>query len=166
MNTVKPRRWASAYWNGDFYLIETFSGYRLYGRDPAGKKHTLQPDASAQELGAAVLDALAHSRFLSLDQAKDFFDYTAGQEQYATWIKSLMTQHGYKTKRALFKRMANCGISLTMGEESMTIKPMRHDTLEGWVGAQKEGVEDVIFPADSSPEIVGQALLLAFSRCT
>lgn len=166
MNTVKPMRWASAYWNGDFYLVETFSGYRMAGRDPAGKTHMLKSNANAQELGAAVIDALANSRFLSLDQIKDFFDYKKGQEQYAAWVKNLMTQHGYRTKSALFKGMARCNVSLTVGEGPMKISPAHHDRLESWSRVKDDGIEDVYLPAESPPEVVGQALLLAFSRCT
>ena len=46
MDEVKQKRWASAFWNGDFYLIETWSGYRRSGLDPKGKQHTLEPGAS------------------------------------------------------------------------------------------------------------------------
>ncbi|MDA7416441.1 contact-dependent growth inhibition system immunity protein [Xenophilus arseniciresistens] len=166
MNAVVPSRWASAYWNRNFYLIETFSGYGMAGRDPAGKQHTLQQDATADDLGAAVLDAMGHSRFLSLDEAKDFFDYKKMQEQYAAWIEDLMKQHGYKTKRALFKDMARCNISLTVGDSQMTISPSHHDRLESWSRVKDDGIEDVVIPSDSTPEVVGQALLLGFSRCT
>lgn len=77
-----------------------------------------------------------------------------------------MVQYGYKNKRMLLRNMEKCEIFLTIGEKNMRIRPMRHETLEGWVGTQNEGVEDVIIPVDSSPEVLGNGLLLAFSRCT
>jgi len=115
MNEVKEQRWASTYWNGDFYLIETWSGYRGSGRDLSGKQHTLGPEASADELGVALLDALSHSRFLELDELDKFFDYNKGQREYEAWIQALIERHGYKSKRALFKSMANCGVRVADG---------------------------------------------------
>lgn len=166
MDIVKPSRWASAYRNSDFYLVETWSGYRGALRDPEGRQHALAPAAEAQALGAALTDALACSRFLLPDQFPDFFDLRKAPERHTAWVDKLMNQYGYNTKRALFKNMALCQISLTVGEGPIRIRPMRHDTLEGWVGAQNDGVEDVFLSVDSTPEKMGQGLLLAFTRCT
>jgi len=47
----------------------------------------------------------------------------------------------------------------------MEISPMRHEKLESWGREKDDGIEDVFIPADSSPIVVGEALLLAFSRC-
>ena len=163
MSEVKPQKWTSAYYNGDFYLIETWSGYRSSQREPTGKQNTLTPEATAVELGTAVLDALAHSRFLSLNEIEDFFNPEKGQQEYLAWIKALIEKHGYKSKRALFKNMANCGVRVVDGV--MDITPMRHEKLEGWGREKDDGIENVVIPADSSPNAVGEALLLAFSRC-
>ena len=77
-----------------------------------------------------------------------------------------MTRHGYKTKQALFKNMATCHIEVAVDEERMKIAPMHHDRLESWSRTKDDDIEDVFLRADSSPDTVGQALLLAFSRCT
>lgn len=166
MNEPKERRAAAAKRNDDFYLIETYSSYRSSGRDPLGRQHILPLTANAKELGAAVQDALAHSRFLSLEQAQEFFDIEKMMPLHAAWISDLMMRHNYKTKRALFKNMASCHISFVVGEEPMTISPSYHNKLEGWIRTKDDGIEDVLLPVDSSPDTVGQALLLAFSRCT
>lgn len=164
-NTIKPTKSASAYWNGDFYLIETLSGRGLNGRDPEGKQHTLQPDASAKELGEAMIDALAHSRLLSIEEATSFFDLKQVKARHAAWVEDLIATHGYKTKSALFRRMEHCEIFIGAGdEEVVTIRPMRHEKLESWIGAKNEGVEDVVIH-EHSAEAFGEALLLAFSRC-
>ena len=163
MDEAKKAKWTSTYYNGDFYLIETWSGYRRSSRDLIGKQHILKPQATTVELGTALLDALAHSRFLSLDEIDDFFDYEKRRESYAIWIQSLMEQHNYKSKSALFKNMANCGVQVVDGV--MEIMPMRHEKLEGWGREKDDGIENVFIPAYSSPTVVGDALLLAFSRC-
>jgi hypothetical protein len=165
MNEPKEKRWAEALKNQDFYLIETYSGYRSSSLDPLGKQHILPSTASAAELGDAVLDALRHSRFLSLDKMGDFFDIETTQPIYVAWMESLMKRHGYKSKQSLFKSMMRCGISLNVGEEPMTIRPSYHKNAENWVRAKDDGVEDVFLPVNSCPDAVDQALLLAFSRC-
>jgi len=165
MQDVREMKWASALKNEKFVLIETFSGYRGSGRDDLGSQHTLPVTASAQELGAALLDALAHSRFLSLDELDEFFDYEKGQRDHAAWVQALMQRHGYKTRRALFKNMDCCSIDLPVQERQIKIVPMTHEKLEGWGRTKGDGIEDVYISADSLPEEVGKALLLAFSRC-
>jgi hypothetical protein len=63
MNDVVRGRWAGAFDNADFLCVETYSGYRGGVRDHKGKQHLLGPDVSDEILGAALLDAMAHSRF-------------------------------------------------------------------------------------------------------
>lgn len=86
------------------------------------------------------------------------------QEQYARWVQDLMRRYGYKTKRALFKSMMNCGIEQL--NNMITITPMRHIKLEMWEGLSADGIENVVIPSTSTPAEIGAALRLAFSRCT
>lgn len=154
---------ANAVFNGDFFFISTYSGYRMLGRDPKGAQHYLEPDASDETLGAAVLDALDRSRFLSIEEADDFFNLKRSQERYEEWKRSVMARYGYKTKRALFKDMMSC--SIQMAGDSIKVSPTDHDRLDGWAGKNAEGTEDVVIPASSSAAEVGTALRVAFSRC-
>jgi hypothetical protein len=165
MNDVTEKKWASALFNGDFYLIETYSGYRGSSRDENGKQHTLDPNADANSLGSALMDALLHSRFLTLAELDDFFDYRKNQQSYEAWVQALITKHGYKSKNALFKKMACCNITVNVADGTMEICPMRHEKLEGWGREKDDGIENVIIPANSSEAVVGDALRLAFSRC-
>lgn len=166
MNEPQKTRWAEAKRNDDFYLIETWSGYRSYRRDPLAKQHFLALTASAMELGEAVLDALRHSRFISPQEDVDFFDMEKTQSRYAAWIEDLMKRHNYKSKQLLFTSMARCSIFLNLGEKPITIRPSCHKNLDSWVRTKDDGIEDVFLPVNSCPDAVGQALLLAFSRCT
>jgi hypothetical protein len=76
---VKKKSWASAYFNGDFYCIDTNSGYRNCMRDPQGKQHLLPPSASDEELGLAITDALAHSRFITEEkEIRSFLNFERG----------------------------------------------------------------------------------------
>ena len=154
---------ANAKFNGDFFFISTYSGYRMLGRDPAGAQHYLEPGADDAALGAAVLDALVRSRFLSIEEANEFFNLERSKERYEEWKRSVMERYGYKTKRALFGDMASCDIQMV--GENMTLVPTNHDRLEGWGREKSDGIEDVVIPANSSAAEVGAALRLAFSRC-
>src|SRR5260370_21640236 len=112
MVEVPKTAWADAKSNGDFICVKTYSGYRSARDDPNGSQHLLPPDVEDRELGSALLDCLAHSRFLDpreqSDEHRTLFDYELGNERYSEWARRLMATYGYKTKRALFKNMRSC----------------------------------------------------------
>lgn len=178
MNGIVRGYWADAYYNGDFICVKTRSGYRggTEGGDPKGKQYLLPPDASDIALGAAVLDAMAHSRFVlpaprtdvwihpEVEFDMELYDYKKSIERYAAWTKALMERYGYKTKRALFKQMKLCGIDSKNGV--VDIRPSYHEKLEGWSGDGITEEDHVKLAANSSAAEIGAALRLAFSRCT
>ena len=164
MNEVVRTPWAEAVDNGDFICVDTYSGYRSGVRDPLGKQHLLPPDVGDLELGAAVLDCFAHSRFVTPQEDMALYDYEQVTSRYAEWVKNLMATYGYKTKRALFKRMKRCGIESLEG--FITIDPTYHEKLEAWGGNGISKEDCIVIPADSTPSEVGSALRLALSRCT
>lgn len=175
MDDIVKSAWAGAIYNGDFICVETYSGYRSSRSDPKGTQHLLIPDVSCEVLGVALLDALAHSRFVlpeprsdvwvhpEAEFDSDLYDYKRGIERYAEWTKALMKRYGYKTKRALFKNMKSCNIESQNG--TITIRPSYHEKLEMWSGDGISKDDYVVIPA-SSPAEIGAALRLAFSRCT
>jgi len=155
---------ASAVNNVDFILVETYSGYSNVYVDPQGKRIYLEPDVDNLTLGQAVLEALNASRIIPAEEAYDFGDFGWRSNMYKEWIQSAMNKFGYKTKRALFKNMDNCGIKM-LGDK-ITMHPRHHEKLEAWSATENGDKDNVIIPADSSPEEIGAALRLAFSRCT
>lgn len=162
---VRKKRWANAYENHDFVYVETLSGYRGGLPDPHGKRIHMSVPTTDDVLGRAVLDALAASRFLHPNEYREFFDVRGTVvPQYEEWVKSMMAALGYKTRRALFRDMKNCGIDEEDGV--ISIHPTHHDTLEAWSG---EGIAEhsvVRIRADAEPAEVGSALRVALSRCT
>ena len=162
--------------NDDFVCVETLSGYRMIQTDPTGAHHLLSPEASDEVLGAALLDSMARSRFV-LDEPREgiwihpdaefdreLYDPRKSQVRYESWKKSLIDRYGYKSNKALFKGMKNCGVELR--DASITLTPMHHESLEGWGRTKGDGIEDVVIPANSTPAEIGAALRLALSRCT
>ena len=163
MDEPEKNAWASAYQNQDIISISTDSGYRTRAYDPEGKETVLKLDANDSALGTAVKEALAHSRFLSLDEARDFLDYRRVEQRYAQRIKSLMERQGYKDKAALFRKMKHCGITKSKG--MITIAPTIHEGLDSWGRNKSDGLEDVFVAADRPASEIGAALRLGFSRC-
>ncbi|GFM38029.1 contact-dependent growth inhibition system immunity protein [Desulfovibrio psychrotolerans] len=172
MSEVTRGYWAAVVCNADFICVDTFSGYRGGDRrDPKGKQHLLSPEANDLELGEAVVDALAHSRWI-LPSRREGSTYPEGVEfdmslydykaNYPLWVNALMERYGYKNKRALFKNMKNVSIESKNG--ILTLIPTHHAKLEAWEGVVEEA--RVVIPATSSPEEIGAALRLALSRCT
>lgn len=72
MNEPAHYQWASAYFNGDFYVVATNSGYRNCVRDPRGAEEHLPADATDEQLGCAVLKAIACSRFVKPENIEEF----------------------------------------------------------------------------------------------
>jgi len=154
-------REAGAFITKQFIEIKTYSHYRMSLSDPSVKSTVLVVDAPEEALGQALLIALAHSRFLSLEEARQI--RLTGQTNYQTWIKERMQQFRYKSKRALFRYMNHCFISSFEGR--ITIRPQCHEKIEGWGRERDDGIENVILPDTAHPSEVGAGLRLAFSRC-
>lgn len=163
MDEPEKRAWASAYQNQEMISISTDSGYRRCAYDPQGKHTVLKIGADDNALGVAVKEALAHSRFLSLDEARPFLDYRNTEQRYAEWIKSIMDGHGYRSKTDLFRNMKHCGIELSNG--IITIAPTIHEDLDSWGRNKSDGLEDVFVAASCPASEIGAALRLGFSRC-
>jgi len=160
------KKWASVYFNGDFYIASSSSGYRSCVRDPLGFEGHLAPTATDEELGKVLLEAVAQSRFLRPEQREEFdqlFNPMRIAASYETWVDSLLERYKYKTKRDLFRNMALCNITVIANE--VEIFPMRHEKLESWAGLKGEGIEGIVLPLGSSHELLGKALRIAFDRC-
>ena len=154
--------YAEAYENQDFINISTFSYCGIRARDPDGENLLLSKNASNEELGQAALLALSKSRKIAQSEIATFFDRDNVNQRYNNWVANLMDKYGYKTKRALFKKMMQCSIEIRDGV--LTISPSIHEKLEGWGGGLPKS-DDVVLPINSSPEEIGAGLRLAFSRC-
>lgn len=157
---TKQGKRANAVRNGEFICIETYSGRGLLGRDPQGCRSILGPDADDHELGAALLNALGNSRFLSGDEARQFLDRDRTQQVYEGWVQEMTSLYGYKSRRDLFKKMVCCNVKLIDG--AITLTPTSHPKLEAWEGLGDE--QNITIPGNSMAAEAGAALRLALNR--
>ena len=152
---------AAIFRNNQFVSISTRSGSGVLGMDPQGAHHLLPPDATDEVLGHALLDALSKSRSISWgeDPALSIQGLMATNK---IWQQSLMDQFKYKNRQQLFKNMISCKVRLADG--FITMKPLRHEGLEGW-GGMKDPTLNVVISGEVPPSEIGAALRLTLDRC-
>lgn len=164
MDLPKPKQWATAYATKEFISINTCSGFRSSARDPEGREFFFSPDVSDNQLGEGVLQALSDSKFLSTSEVGIFFELSRIEKNYENWVESLIEKSGCKSRRALFTKMKLCLIDCVDGV--ITIKPTKHEKMEGWGGKGIDSNDYEIVPNPSLKEEVGKALKRCFSKCT
>ncbi|MEQ1976896.1 contact-dependent growth inhibition system immunity protein [Xenorhabdus sp. SGI240] len=150
--------------NEDFYYIRTLSGYRLLAADNTVETIYLPKNISDKELGLSTRYALSQSRLVDPEDSY-FFDRDMADIRYKNWIAEAMKKGGYKTKRALLKKMNRCLVKLLNGK--ITILPLAHEKLETWGG---KGMPDncdveIVLPDSVTDEELGKAVREAFTRC-
>lgn len=155
--------WANVFITKEFLCVVTYSGLGMTGIDTLFPSRLLSPEENDQNIGETILHSLSDSRTLTVKECETFFDLEKGKQDYSDWVTMLMGKYGYKTRKALFKDMKNCGIHCVNGV--IKISPTRHEKLEGWGRTKGDGIEDVILSTDSSPAEIGAGLRLALSRC-
>jgi len=149
--------------NDEFISIKTCSGYFNFLSDPEAPEHLLSPNASEEEIGRAVLDALSRSRILNPKDNRDFFSVELIGVRYEEWVKRIIEHYEYKKRREMFLNMKNCWIH--SHNDLITFQPTNHVKLEAWEGVKKAGIEDMVIPTNSSLREIGAALKEAFNRC-
>jgi hypothetical protein len=155
---------ASVYFNGDFFQIWTMSRAGLRYADPDVEPFYLEPDVDNQVLGNTLRIALSKSKEIVGIKFMEIFKSGRVQEKDKEENKKLMKQYGYKTKRALYKNMDKCSISVFEG--NIEIQPTHHDSLDGYSANQNKGPFALLIPETATDEELGAAVREGFTRCT
>lgn len=163
MSEVIQKKWAAIHANDEFVCVHTRSGFRRTAIDPDGKLIFLRAAPTPYELGQALQEALLVSRTLTPEEIGQFFDLAAVNKKYENWVAVMMQKFGYKTRRALFRKMKFCGIECSEGV--ISIQPWFHEKLEAWSGKGIEKTDSVLISETASPHDLGAGALLALSRC-
>jgi hypothetical protein len=134
--------------------------------DPDGIRHVLPPDASAEQLGTAILDALAHSRFIppSHPDFDALFKKRKAAELVDAYDAELMWLAGVKTKASLYRGAK--GVNVTHHADWGEIKIHAFARRKGRYFWSKttdvSGKETVSFSASALE--VGEAYLRALAK--
>ena len=148
-----------------FYLIESKVCYGAGLPDPEGIRHVLPPDATAEQLGAAILDALAHSRFIppSHPDFDALFKERKAAELVDAYDAELMRLAGVKTKASLYRGAK--GVNVTHHADHGEIKIYAFARRKGryfWSKKSDVSGEETV-PASASALELGEAYLRALA---
>ena len=153
---TKPfTQWADVARTERFIRIVPLSGYRLVQHQYEAYATYLEPHASDEALGRALLDTLERSQFIpplpAFSEAEKYMRYY--------WKKDFAQR--YKTKREEYKNMDWCRAKRSEGK--IEIYPHQRDMPEYFLNHPPE--RTVVIPATAKAEAVGTAGRLALNRC-
>jgi hypothetical protein len=142
-----------------FICIETLSGTAgLTYREDEPHRIYLEPEATNEALGQALLAALDRSRFID-DRA--FYEPDRATRVYADWQKEFTRRNGYKSKRECFKTVDWCMTRIREGK--IIIEPHGRNKPGAWRGLPQD--QTVVIPLTQDAAVAGAALRLALDRC-
>jgi len=147
--------------NADFICIKSESGR---GAMRLGSPETcvvLDRDVDDPALGRALRSQLAKSRHLTPMQLLEAV--ISVERLYKSWVTRMMEQFQYRNRRAMFKSMKACMVSLQAG--GFVLRPLHHDKLEGWSRTKDDSIQDIDLPENVTPAELGAAVRQAFARC-
>ncbi|MCA1325553.1 contact-dependent growth inhibition system immunity protein [Herbaspirillum sp. alder98] len=155
---------ATVYFNGDLYQVITTSQGMLSYDDPEVAAQILPSTSTDPELGAALKSALAKSKQTPVAQFQEIFKSGIVQKIAKEREIGLMQQYGYKTRKALMRKMACCWI--TADDDRIEIKPTHHKNIGGYSGISNDGPEILFVDRRINDEQLGASLREGFARCT
>jgi hypothetical protein len=154
---IKPfTQWADIGKTERFIRIVPLSGYRLVQHKYDAYAVYLEPHASDEALGRALLDTLERSRFIpprpEFSEAEKYMRYY--------WQKDFAQRN--KTRREEYKSMDWCRAKRSGAK--IEIHPHQGDMPEYFLDHPPE--KTVVIPAIANAEAVGASARLALNRCT
>lgn len=150
------------YFNGEYFIILTMSGYRARRHDYSRKEFILTNETSDRNLGMAAIEAANASRFVTPDDT-DFYSLDKLEKNHKIWLEDKLKKLNIKTKTTFLKSLIMCNLIIKDG--LITIKPSHHDRLEAWSGSGITRENDVIIPSSADFDKTGAGIRLAFTRC-
>jgi hypothetical protein len=145
-----------------FISMESLSGAGgLYYSEDEGFRVYLDPEATDEALGQALLGALDRSRFVDPRSERSFYDPKRAMRADANWEKEFIKCYGYRTRREAYANLDWCCVK--MYEQQISIEPHRRDKPPYWESLPPE--KTVVIPATRDAGAVGAAVRLALDRC-
>ena len=116
-------------------VVEAVSGRGITSPDPEAFHAFLPVEADDALIGSAVLQALAASRFLSIEEAAKFKG-AEGDARWNDWVSKMLHAAGLRSENTLIKSMALCHVSMKDGMVSLS--PMARRRGAAWEGLGPE----------------------------
>ena len=154
-------QWADVHRTEKFISVEPASGYSMVQREDDGYIAYLEPDATDDALGRALLAALDRSRFIWPPDERQFFEAERYMRCYRHWLREMMRRYAYKSKREAYRNMAWCRVERSEGK--ISLQPHKRDKPEYWTDLPPEST--VVIPATTDAAVAGAALKCALNRC-
>lgn len=156
---IRFSKTATIYKSKKSICIETLSGTAgLTYREDEPHRMYLEPEATNEALGQALLAALDRSRYIE-DRA--FYEPGRATRLFADWQKEFTRRNGYKSKREFFKIVDWCMAKIREG--NIVIQPHGRDKPGAWRPLPQD--QTVVIPLTQDAAEAGAALRLALDRC-
>lgn len=155
---------ATVYFNQDYFELCTMSQGMLAYAEPSASPHYLPPDVDDATLGRTLRIALAASKRVSVEEFQKIFQSGVVQQLGKDRDAWAMKQYGYKTKRAMYRKMNCCWISVSDGQ--IEVAPAHHKTIDGYTANKTDGPFPLYVAETVSDAELGAALREGFMRCT
>ncbi len=155
---------ASVFWNEKFIRISTQAIGMIIVGDPLVEPQYLAHDVDDVMLGTTLRQCLQKSRQIEMTDFQKMFKAGVFNQLDEERSQAAMQKYGYKTKRALYKNMLCCWISVFDGK--IEIKPTHHKALDAYSGISNDGPEIQHLPVTCSDAELGAALREGFKHCT
>ena len=161
---MKDIKRSCTFFNGSFFWLHTQAVGMIAVGDSLVEPVYLAPDVDDVVLGAMLRQCLQKSRHIEMPDFQRMFKAGVFNQLDEERNQAAMQKYGYKTKRALYKNMLCCWISLVDGR--IEIKPTNHKTLDAYSGISNDGPEIQHLAVTCSDAELGAALREGFKRCT
>ncbi|MFE1573088.1 contact-dependent growth inhibition system immunity protein [Comamonas odontotermitis] len=160
----KSTAWANVSFNDVFFEITTISRGMLGYGDPEVEPQYLPLDISDKILGESLRLALSKSKRVSLEEFQKLWNSGILEETEKMREKYTMNKYGYKTKKALYKNMNLCDVSVY--GDFIEIQPTQQTSLDGYTVTKDMDLTPLKISHTVSDEELGAALRHAFTLCT
>ena len=160
---MKNVKRSCAFFNDNFFWLHTQAVGMINVGDPLVEPEYLAPYVDDAMLGATLRQCLQKSRHIEMSEFQKMFKAGVFNQLDEERGQAAMQKYGYKTKRALYKNMLCCWISMFDGK--VKIAPSHQKSVDSYT-ATKDGPEPFTLHGPISDAELGAALREGFKRCT
>lgn len=160
---VNKKQWASVHLSNGYISVSASSGYRNCACDPEAYHHVMSDNCSDEKLGESLRNALNKSRFLPIDEVREFFNLDNVEHRYSIFVEHLLDKMEGIPRQKAFKTMKLCNIRLEDGK--VKISPTKKARGEAWEGTGFTVKNTQVINFTSTDKELGAATREALACC-